>query len=177
MPSLQEKIKSIASSLLTVIDASSAEELNYKAIPETWSILECVEHICLVNGNVGKLIQAPPPSSPPATENKPSELYSEGKLNHLLVNKREMKRVSPKFVEPKGIFKSAEEAKTVIGKETEQLLHVLNTTDIARQTHTIPHHALGEMTKTDWIHFMIAHTQRHLLQIEDIKNKYRTTVG
>lgn len=168
--SLQEKIRSISYSLIDLIDSSTEEELLFKAAPDSWNILECVEHICLVNGNVARLLELPPPAS---YENKQPELYSEGKLNHLLVIKRDIKRVAPDFVTPKGVYKTAGEAKEVIYNNTEHMLDTLEHSDISEQTHTIPHHALGEMTKTDWVHFMLAHTQRHLHQIEKIKDVYK----
>ena len=167
---LSDKIRTTLFSLIDLIDSSGEEELHYKPAPDSWSILECVEHICLVNHNIAQLIQTPPPAS---HENKLSELYGEGKLNHLLVTKRDMKRVAPEKVTPKGIFKTPGEAKEAIYRDTETILRTLEATSIGQQTHTIPHHALGEMTKTDWLHFMIAHTQRHLLQIETIKEHYK----
>lgn len=169
---LQEKIRSISYSLIDLIDSSTEEELLFKATPDSWNILECVEHICLVNGNVARLLELPSPAS---HENKQPELYSEGKLNHLLVTKRDIKRAAPDFVTPKSIYKTAGEAKEVIYDNIEHILNRLEQSDISEQTHTIPHHALGEMTKTDWIHFMLAHTQRHLYQIEKIKEEYKGT--
>ena len=156
--------------MIDLIDESTEEELHFKSSPDSWSILQCIEHICLVNKNVSRLLETPPPSSP---SNQQSELYSEGKLNHLLVTKRELKRVAPGFVTPQGIYKSGEDAKNVIYEDTERILTILDEQDVSTQTHTIPHHALGEMTKTDWLHFMLAHTQRHLHQIGDIKEAYR----
>lgn len=167
---LSEKTKSVITDLNNLIDTCLEEELHYKASTDSWSILECVEHICLVNGNVSKILQTPPPSS---HENKLSEIHSEGKINHLLVTKRDTKRSAPSFVVPKGIFKTATEAKQVIENDTKRILATLETVDISKETHTVPHPALGEMTKTDWVHFLISHTKRHLFQIEDIKMNFR----
>jgi hypothetical protein len=40
--------------------------------------------------------------------------------------------------------------------------------EIAFDGQTWPHPYLGEMTKLDWLHFLIAHTDRHLAQIGEI---------
>ena len=45
----------------------------------------------------------------------------------------------------------------------------INSNTIEQETITLKHPILGEMTKVDWIHFMIAHTNRHLVQIEEVK--------
>lgn len=166
---LQEKIRIVLFSLIDLIDAAEQEELVFRPAPDSWTLLECVEHICLVNAAVANLLSGPPAEG---GENKPSERYSEGKLNHILVTKREEKRVSPETMKPKGIFQTAEQAKEMIYKDTERILRVLDREDISKHTQTIPHPRLGEMTKTDWLHFLIAHTQRHLFQIEEIKDKY-----
>ncbi|MBL7884376.1 MAG: hypothetical protein JNL69_09930, partial [Bacteroidia bacterium] len=42
---------------------------------------------------------------------------------------------------------------------------------IENEKQTIQHPRLGEMTKLDWVHFLMAHTKRHVLQIEEIKQK------
>lgn len=156
--------------MIDLIDSSADEELHFRPSPDSWNILECVEHICLVNGNISRILQIPPP---PVTGNLQPELHSEGKLNHILVTKRDIKRTAPDSVTPKGIYKTADEAKSVIYDDAERILYELDQTDISTHTHTIPHHALGEMTKTDWVHFMLAHTQRHLHQIEQIKENYK----
>jgi|SRR3954465_5333229 len=168
--SLSEKIRTVVSALVNLIDTCTEEELHYKPTADSWSILECVEHIYLVNRNVFIALQTPPPLS---HENKLSELHSEGKLNHILVTKREIKRTAPPLVVPKGIFKTKVEAKEAIRKSEAEILNALKATDISKETHTIAHPSIGEMTKTDWVHFSISHTQRHLFQIEEIKNAYK----
>jgi hypothetical protein len=168
--SLQEKIRTTFYSLIDLLDASDDKELHFKSSPDSWNMLECTEHVCLVNRNVARILETPPP---PSYDNKQSELYSEGKLNHLLVTKRDVKRKSPDPVTPKGIFENAEEAKDMIYTDVERILNTLDQEDITSQTHTVSHHALGEMTKTDWLHFMLAHTQRHLMQMEEIKKEYK----
>lgn len=168
--SLSEKTKTVISALTDLIDSCSEEELHFKPTPDSWNILACAEHILLVNSTVYRFLQSPPPT---LADNKVSELHSEGKMNHILVTKRDIKRIAPEWVVPKSIFKTGEEAKQAIQKDTTGLLNILEKTDISKETHTVAHPAIGEMTKTDWMHFLISHTQRHLFQIEEIKEQFR----
>lgn len=168
--SLSEKTKTAISNLTDLIDNCSEEELHFKPSPDSWSILECAEHIYLVNTGVYRILQAPPPT---AIENKLREIHSEGKLNHILVTKRDIKRNAPPFVVPKGIFKTKEDVKQAINRDTTGIIAILGTNDISKETQTFAHPSIGEMTKTDWVHFLIAHTERHLFQIKEIREGFR----
>jgi hypothetical protein len=173
MSSIQEKITAAIDKLTDQIQQSDPQELTYKATPEFWSILECAEHIHLVNAGIAQLLQKPGPET---NENMVSELFGESKMNHLLVTKRAAKQVAPDVVSPKGIFKTAEEATRAIHKDIHVILHLLNTKDFSQETFIIHHPRLGNMTKTDWLYFLIAHTERHLYQIEEIKTLFKSSV-
>jgi uncharacterized damage-inducible protein DinB len=173
MSSIQEKITATIDKLTALISQSDPQELAYKATPDFWSILECAEHIHLVNSGIAKLLQKPGPET---NENMVSELFGESKMNHLLVTKRAAKQVAPESVTPKGIFKTAEEATKAIHKDIHVILHLLNTKDFSQETFIIHHPRLGNMTKTDWLYFLIAHTERHFFQIEEMKRNFRNSV-
>lgn len=173
MSSIQEKITATIDKLTDQINQSDQQELEYKATPDSWSILECAEHIHVVNSGIAKLLQKPGPET---NENMVSELFGEGKMNHLLVTKRAVKQIAPEGVAPKGIFKTAEEATKAIHKDIHVILHLLNTKDFSQETFIIHHPRLGSMTKTDWLYFLIAHTERHFFQVEEIKRLFRNSV-
>jgi hypothetical protein len=173
MSSIQEKITATIDKLTNLISQADQQELEYKATPDSWSILECVEHIHLVNSGIARLLQKPGPEK---NENMVSELFGEGKMNHLLVTKRAVKQVAPEGMTPKGIFKTADEATRAIHKDIHVILHLLNTKDFSQETFIIHHPRLGNMTKTDWLYFLIAHTERHFFQIEEIKTLFKSSV-
>ncbi len=130
--------------------------------------MECVEHIFLINRAVIKGVTEPVPAE--RCENTKTELFGEGKLNYLLVAKRiEFKAPAPDFSVPKGRFKNGTEAIEAITTLMNQAVTFLDANDITQDTHTTVHMRLGDMTKTDWVHFLIAHTNRHIEQIEDVK--------
>jgi len=163
---LSEKLQANTIALFNTIDSLAQAEVEFKSSPDSWSILECVEHIFLVDKAVYKSIFTPAPET---VENDKTELFGEGKLNHLLVTKRDFKVVAPVPVTPTNRFKTIEEAKQNINAIIDQIIDHISTHKIEEETHTIKHIRLGEMTKVDWIHFLISHTNRHILQIEAIK--------
>lgn len=165
---LQEKLQENTKSLFVLLEGISEEQAKHKPAVDTWSVLECVEHIFLVDVGVSKTLTV---TTPQEAENDKSELFSHDKLHHILVNKRsDFKVPAPDFVTPKGKFQTLEEAKKGIEIVIEKIIFHLNTNDISKETHTIAHPRLGEMTKTDWVHFLISHTNRHLLQIRELLN-------
>jgi uncharacterized damage-inducible protein DinB len=165
---LQEKLIENTQTLLLAVKDVSDEKAQEKPSATSWNILECLEHIFLVDVGVSKTLTVPAPEK---IENNKTELFSSEKLNHILVNKRnDFKVPAPDFVSPKGKFASVAEATRSIEIIIEKIILHLNTNDISKETHTVTHPRLGEMTKTDWIHFLIAHTSRHVLQIKEIQN-------
>ncbi|MEO6902067.1 MAG: DinB family protein [Bacteroidia bacterium] len=165
---LQNKIEINATHFLDSFLLLTEEQLHHKPSLNAWSILECAEHVYLANCSVSKIICTP--SLPEKVENQSVELFGEGKLNHLLVNKRAVLKIpAPDYVVPKGIFKTGHDLKKQFNDVINNIITQLDKTDLTKDTQTIKHFRLGEMTKTDWVNFMIAHTNRHLLQIEEIK--------
>ena len=164
---LQKKIQDNTLLLINSINAQSPAQAEFKPAENVWSILECAEHIFLVARSVSKIITAPPPIE--KTENNKTELFSEQKLNILLVSNRTFKVPAPDYVSPKGDFVSIPGAVQNINSIIEKIIQHINSSDIEKDTQLIKHPLLDVMTKIDWIHFMIAHTNRHLLQIDELK--------
>ncbi|MGQ0827682.1 MAG: DinB family protein [Bacteroidota bacterium] len=164
---LQEKLLANTISLFNSFDTLSQIQVEFKPSVTSWNILECLEHLYLVDVSISKNITT---LSQEQTANDKAELFGEGKLNHLLVNKRDALKIpAPDFVTPSARFKTIEEAKQHITAIVDNIILYLDANPIEKETQTIKHHRLGEMTKMDWIHFLISHTNRHILQIEEVK--------
>ncbi|MCE9538358.1 MAG: DinB family protein [Bacteroidetes bacterium] len=164
---LLEKIQNNAEELLKSFHTLNQASLVFKPSEKAWSVLECVEHIFLINEAVLKVISTPAPIE--KTENSKTELFGEQKLNMLLIANRAFKVPAPDFVCPKGSFPDSKAATQSINIIIDKIIQHITNNGIEQETHTIKHPVLGAMTKTDWIHFMIAHTNRHILQIEELQ--------
>jgi DinB superfamily len=138
-------------------------DFNFKKAAEAWSILEIVEHIYKVELGVYRSI------------NKPTELYSdtptiigEEKLNRIIIDMRARKTKVPEGFAPSGIF-------TNVTFAIENFLNLrnkwqtnFNENKINIDNRIVVHPYLGNMTIIDWLYFLLAHSQRHYLQIEEI---------
>ena len=164
---LQEKIKANTLEFLNSFNTLSQASVEFKPSEKAWSVLECAEHVFLIDEAVSKIIATP--SSTEKTENTKTELFGEQKLNMLLVTNRAFKVPAPDYVTPKGRFVSVADVVKNINMVIDKIIDHINTNEIEHETQLIKHPMLGMMTKIDWIHFMIAHTNRHILQIEEVK--------
>lgn len=162
---IEHNIKALFHSYASV----SEEVLNNKSAEKVWSILECLEHIYLIDKAVLAVLTTA--ESKYKTDNGQTELFGEEKIKKLLVQGRSFKVPAPEYVQPKGEFSSSAIAKQRIDAVIESIKQHLVTNTIEQETYTFKHPILGPMTKTDWVHFMIAHTERHMLQIEELKGK------
>lgn len=166
---LAEKVKNNTTQLLNSFQTLNEEQLFFKPSEKVWSVIENIEHIFLVDVGIAKVLATP--AQQVSSENKNTELFSDERLNSMLVN-RSFKAPAPDFVYPKGRFKNREEAAQNITIIIDKIIHHLNTNNVEQETHTVKHMVLGEMTKTDWIHFLVHHTQRHILQLEEVKKMF-----
>lgn len=164
---LQEKIQTNTLGLYSALNGLNQAQLDFKPSEKVWSILECVEHIFLIAEAVLKVISTPGPTE--KTENAKTELFGEQKLNKLLITNRAFKVPAPDFVCPKGELTDGAGAIRNINDITNKIIDHINISEIEKETQTIKHPILGAMTKMDWLYFMVSHTNRHILQIEELK--------
>lgn len=142
-------------------------QVSYKLSEKSWSVLECLEHIYLIDKAVlGAMAGASTENIP---DNTRTELFGVEKIDKLLVKGRAFKVPAPDFVAPKGKFTNLSEATQHIDTITSRVIDHINSNPVEQDVRTYKHPVLGYMTPTDWIHFMISHTERHIYQIEDLK--------
>ncbi len=152
--------------LLSAIEGLSEAQLNFKSSPESWSIKECVEHIALSENIIfgmqqGTLEVAPDPS-------KRSEIKMTDEQILAMITDRSNKVKTKTPFEPTGKFGSHENTlKEFTTKRAEHIAYVKNTEDDLRN-----HYAefpFGTIDAFQTLLFLSGHTERHVLQIEEIK--------
>jgi hypothetical protein len=130
---------------------------------DRWSILEILEHITITDRVVISLLQRP--SEEVHIE---EEIYGKQKLERILVRLREKKIISPEGLRPKGVLKSVPEFENLFVPNRNTLKSMLQNGSIVIDNRIYLHPFLGNMTVSDWLYFVIHHTERHTKQIEDI---------
>ena len=126
-----------------------------------WSILEILEHILITDRVVYNLL-----TGPCEPGEKPEVLGAE-KLKRYMVDMRSRRAKAPEQLLPKGEIKNNAEFIEQFLKQRAFLVQALETGKIVMDNGTVKHPMLGDLSKSDWLNFIVHHAQRHLLQIQD----------
>ena len=151
--------------LLKTINGLSTEQLNFKASPESWSVAECTEHLAISETNIfGMLKEA---LKTPADPSKRAEVKMTDEQILAMVADRTDKVKTSKPFEPTGKYGSHVGA--VKEFKTSRVNHIkyVATTEADLRNHftKLP---VGTIDAYQVLLFMSAHTERHILQIEEV---------
>ncbi len=153
-----------AQKLLAVLENMTESQAQFKLNDIVWSVLECLEHIFIVEAGIVKTLKIQ--ASPDAAGAE--SVINRNKVEKIMQN-REMKVDAPDFTIPTGRFKSLEEGKAAFIKKRAELSEIIKNVNL-NDGIIVKHPKLGDLTKADWVHFLIQHTDRHINQIIELKN-------
>lgn len=151
--------------LTSTVAGLSEAQLNFKAAPESWSVAECVEHLAISEGMLGRMLQGAlkTPANPAMRD---SVQISDEKLLGMITTRHQKVKTREAF-EPSGKFGSHEE--TVIeftAKRQAHIEYVKNTEDDLRNHYgKLP---FGTIDGVQILLFMSGHTERHVQQMEEV---------
>jgi hypothetical protein len=134
--------------------------------PESWSILECAEHIYLAEqGMFAALERRRPTENAPRTE---PDTEKDAFIQKAALD-RSRKLSSPDPVRPSGRFSSLAEAAKEFRQARERTIGFIENIneDLRRST---TKHPMGIFDSYQFVMIMARHAERHALQIEEIKN-------
>ncbi len=149
------------STTLQLAKTCSAEQLLYTK-NSCWNILQILEHIYVTDKVVITLLLHPSDKRADTPE-----IIGNDTLKKYIVELRNRKVQAPESIQPKGEIKDVATFEHLFLEQRNLLKHYLESGKIVINTTTHKHPFLGEMTITDWLNFIIHHTQRHLEQIKD----------
>jgi hypothetical protein len=131
--------------------------------PEKWSILHCVEHLAIVEGNLLSRIAAAQPSDAPPIDPRRETLLAARALD------RTRPRQAPDAALPTGRFPTLSAAlQHFLEGRDRTIRFVEQCTDDLRHRRTT-HPLIGDVTCHEVLLLIAAHPLRHVQQIEEIK--------
>jgi hypothetical protein len=151
-----------------ILDTIQAQEASKIIAPEQWTILEHLEHCYIVENSVNRLMR-----SSILQESETEEVIGNEKLKKIIVDWRARKVKSPETMLPKGNLHSVEKYKLQLFDLRRTLSEDLESGNIIITNKKLPHPYLGEMTMSDWLYFIVHHSKRHFLTIEEILKSLR----
>jgi hypothetical protein len=146
------------------IEGLSEAQWNYKAAPERWSPAECAEHIATSEGFIRGLIE------PMMKEEPSAELLASARKDTIgqLVVDRSKKFQAPEPLRPTKKYKTPDEALAAFRAERAKTIEFVKTGGDFR-LHASANPVVGPLDGYGWVTFLSAHSERHTLQIEEVK--------
>ena len=149
---------------LKSVEGLSEAQWNYKAAPEKWSIAQCAEHIAasesLIRGAVVKALAEPLPADA-------KDLVKDEMVQKFMVD-RSKKFNAPEPLVPSDRFGSPAAAVEAFRTERAETLKLAQG-DAELRKHATQHPGFGMLDAYGWMLFLSSHTERHTLQIEEVK--------
>jgi hypothetical protein len=158
-------LKETKEDLLKTIKGLSAEQLAFKATPESWSVAECVEHIAITESGLFGMMQGTLKEA--ANPSRRSEVKMTDEQVKGMISSRERKVKTQENMEPKNNFGSVEGSiKEFITKRDATIEYVKFTKDDLRN-----HYAampFGTFDSYQVILFLGGHSARHTVQAKEV---------
>ena len=150
---------------LNSIEGLTEAQWTFKAAPDRWSIAECAEHIAasesfirgMISGAMDKTLD---PAAVGAAHK--DEMIKTGLVD------RSQKFKAPEPLIPTDRFGSAAAAVDSFRKERAGTI-ALAKKDVDLRTRGADHFAFGPLDAYGWFLFLSGHSERHTLQIEEVK--------
>jgi uncharacterized damage-inducible protein DinB len=148
--------------LIDLVRSKDDDTLNHKTF-NNWSVLQILEHLLITERYVFELLTGPSGKKADTQELKGSE-----RLNRIMVDMRERKAKAPDMLEPVGEVTDVKQFTNVFLASRKSLTEGLANGKIVVDERIHTHPMLGDMTVSDWLHFLLSHARRHMEQIKDV---------
>ncbi|MEK6374886.1 MAG: DinB family protein [Acidobacteriota bacterium] len=151
---------------LKSIEGLSEAQWNFKPAPERWSVAECAEHIAASEPFIRTMIAGV--VNKEATPEMVKEGIKKDDILSTAMVDRTKKFKAPEPLIPTNRFGSPAAATESFKKERAQTIELASGAPDLR-THGDEHFLLGPLDSYGWFLFLSGHSERHTLQIEEVK--------
>ena len=145
----------------------SAEQWNFKSAPDRWSVAECAEHIAIsedyISGLARNLLK-----TPLAPEKRKLVKVTDEQLVESVID-RSHKFQAPEPIAPAKRWPDPNEAVAHFKTSRDRNIAYIETTPDELRAHFMSHPAAGMLDAFQWMLLMSGHTERHTLQILEVK--------
>lgn len=150
-----------------VTEGLSEAQLAYKSDPNRWSIVDVMEHIAIVEINIFAFIEKSLEKS--TDPSRRDEIRVTDKQIVGIITNRNGKVEAPEPVRPFGKYSDAQSAREAFHNHQIKVVDFVQTTAADLRHRYWRHLVVGLVDLYQAIVLTTAHTQRHLLQIEEIR--------
>ena len=154
-------------SLERVLTGVEDEFCSRKPATGGWSITEIMEHLVIIEKRIPRFLQQKLPEQEPVSHNVNARMHDSELLERVISNTS--KTNAPESAKPTGRYNSCRQALDDFGAARQRTLAYIKSAPPELRGRLLPHPMLGPMDGSQWLLFLAAHTQRHIVQIEGIK--------
>ncbi len=165
---IDKKINDTFNELGNILFSFSEEQLNLVPFKGSWTGGQVTEHI--IKSLTGMTAFLGSPVEEPGRD--PGEKIKA--LEDLFLNFN-IRMQSPEFILPGSTNHKKEELLSTLENLREEMLSVLRT-DLSLLCTAFEFPSFGFLTRLEWLHFWLAHTQRHTKQLKNIFHTLKQTV-
>ena len=151
--------------LLNTIDGLSDEQLHFKSDETSWSIAECIEHLTLFVDEVFVILEESL-ALPASPERRKDVKFSDEELMALVQDRTNKTKTQEEF-EPNNMYGDQAETISMYKDKLEKHIDYLQNTNDDLRNHFVN---FGTVDAYQIFLYMAAHTNRHIEQINEIKN-------
>ena len=160
------ELKKSSKLLQKAVKGLSPAQLSFKPGPESWFIAEITEHIAISENNIFGMLQGTLKSEPDPSRRAEAKLTDQQVLT--MITDRTNKVKTQAAFEPTGQFGSQDATLAAFLKKRESNIDFVKNTkeDLRNRYQQLP---FGIIDAYQILLFMSGHTERHVLQIEEVK--------
>jgi uncharacterized damage-inducible protein DinB len=167
---IYEHIDRARARLVAAVEGLTDEQQAFTTAPERWSVAQVCEHLAMVEGNVVALLdKLLGKAEAPGDSAGAGGTFEPVSIEEFVERSRAVKFEAPERIRPSGALPVADSLARL--RDTRAALHALRPR-VERadgRALSFPHPAWGALDLYQWLLFVAAHEDRHLAQIEALK--------
>lgn len=165
---IHDQLRENAKELINFVSTIDPSIINQKPSPDQWSIMQICDHLISTEFGILSML---------STEGIPAASDRISKLDTIKVTApdRTRKAKAPAMLEPKGKTDTPEKFCTKIESLRNKMISASEKKDLKQICNAFPHFVFGELTFEEWLHFSIAHANRHKEQMEEYAKQLANT--
>ena len=153
---------------LDSIGGLSQAQWTFKPAPQVWSIAQIADHVVVSEGELFDALRKKILASPAQPGKRGTNKAKDEQVLKVFPD-RSQKRKAPDYLEPAGKWATQSAAVSEFKKLRDAHIAYVDQTQDDLRAHFTENRVMGEIDGYQWMLLISAHTERHVLQIEEVK--------
>jgi hypothetical protein len=160
-------LNKVRTRLFTDLKGLSAAQLGFKADSTRWSVAQCVEHIALAEKGIWQRIDSC--LKKPVMPRLKNPLTNTNEQLIAMTLDRRIKYKAPENLVPTGYFSNTTQALRYFTSRRDSTIEYIRVTNDDLKDRYFVHSSLGTLNLYQALLLLAAHSERHVMQIEEIE--------